>query len=379
MIVPVRAIQQWVARRRFCGLSAGRRRRTRRYDAGVALIYCGIDEAGYGPLLGPLCVGFAAFRVEDWAEGDEAPDLWKRLSAAVCREPGDKRRRVAVDDSKKLKLANSSVTKHPLHHLERGVLAFMGCLDCGDAATATLPASDDEFMRAIGVSLAPECWYSRDGCGAAERGAYPQGSSVDELAIAANTVKLALARAGIGVMRLQAAAVSESAFNELVEAAGTKAAVTESALVRFLGEVWERDAAVAEGGTDGVRVVCDRQGGRTQYSGMLARALPDARVRIVGETPMQSKYELESVVGARRKMSVAFKVEAESAHLPVALASMIAKLTREVLMARFNRYWCRRIPELKPTAGYAMDARRWLRDVHEAISPAERRVLVRRA
>ncbi|MCZ7632744.1 MAG: hypothetical protein M5U20_04580 [Phycisphaerales bacterium] len=92
----------------------------------MALIYCGIDEAGYGPMLGPLCVGFAAFRVEGWTVGESAPDLWGALGSGVCRDPGDKRGRVAVADSKRLKLSNQSKSRHPLTHLERGVLAFAG-------------------------------------------------------------------------------------------------------------------------------------------------------------------------------------------------------------------------------------------------------------
>src|SRR6185503_1765543 len=108
------------------------------------LIYAGIDEAGYGPLLGPLCVACSAFVIEhhdpDVAGGC---DLWKKLNKAVCRKRTDRRRRVAVEDSKKLKGANqfgeeeengegtgssarrkSKHLPHPLKHLERGVLAF---------------------------------------------------------------------------------------------------------------------------------------------------------------------------------------------------------------------------------------------------------------
>ncbi|MFN7021047.1 MAG: hypothetical protein ACK4WH_06935 [Phycisphaerales bacterium] len=340
----------------------------------MALIYCGIDEAGYGPLLGPLCVGMSAFSVEGWREGDPAPDLWKLLSSAVCREASDKRRRIAVDDSKKLKLANSSVRRHPLHHLERGVLAFLAARRDSPCPSFT---SDHELLAALGVRLGTAGrlpgWY--DGLPAP----IPIGSSQAEIAIAANTLRLALDSAGIAVLSLAAEAVGESSFNELVEAAGTKAAVTESVLVRFLADVWTRFAAVPGAGPpgrDGVRVVCDRQGGRTQYGGLLARAFPEAAVSVVVESPAHSKYQLRA---PGRAMSVSFRVEAESAHLPVALASMLAKLTRELMMARFNRYWCNRIPELKPTAGYALDARRWLRDAHDDIHPDERRSLIRRA
>ena len=58
-----------------------------------------------------------------------------------------------------------------------------------------------------------------------------------------------------------------------------------------------------------------------------------------------------------------FEVDAEAAHFPVALASMAAKLVRELRMARFNRYWGARASELKPTAGYRADAERWLADL----------------
>jgi len=82
------------------------------------VIYAGIDEAGYGPLLGPLCVGASAFRLADVRDASTAPDLWSLLSLGVCRKPKDARRRIAIADSKKLKSAGDQ----PLIHLERGVM-----------------------------------------------------------------------------------------------------------------------------------------------------------------------------------------------------------------------------------------------------------------
>ena len=45
---------------------------------------------------------------------------------------------------------------------------------------------------------------------------------------------------------------------------------------------------------------------------------------------------------------------------------MAAKLTRELHMRRMNDFFARHVPELKPTAGYVQDGRRWM----EQVAPA---------
>ncbi len=87
------------------------------------LVYAGIDEAGYGPMLGPLCLGCTAFVLNEYDPSQGAPDLWRILNRAVCRSARDRRHRIAIEDSKKLKGANSG-SVHPLRALERGVLSL---------------------------------------------------------------------------------------------------------------------------------------------------------------------------------------------------------------------------------------------------------------
>jgi len=43
------------------------------------LIYAGIDEAGYGPMLGPLCVAGSVFVLPDHDPAAGAPKLWSTL------------------------------------------------------------------------------------------------------------------------------------------------------------------------------------------------------------------------------------------------------------------------------------------------------------
>src|ERR1051325_4135289 len=93
-------------------------------------VYAGIDEAGYGPMFGPLLVGRAVFTVEgdsphrlnDDGSISDPPALWQRLRKAGCKDVISRRGRVPVNDSKKL---HTGAGDGPgLKYLELGTLAF---------------------------------------------------------------------------------------------------------------------------------------------------------------------------------------------------------------------------------------------------------------
>ncbi|TVQ33709.1 MAG: hypothetical protein EA376_01650 [Phycisphaeraceae bacterium] len=330
------------------------------------LIYAGVDEAGYGPRLGPLCVANSVLRIDSWTDGAPAPDIWELLSGVVGRTPVDAARGlVAVNDSKRLKLANNCKIRHPLTHLERGVLSCLSALD--------RPAHTDlALFDALDAALESHPWY------AGEPLPCPLSTTPDHLRVTANALAAGLQSRGVTVLDLQCETICETAFNSGVRESGSKAAVSFGAARRALRRIWQR------WGEEAPRVVIDRQGGRRSYGPLLQHTFPGCEVRTTHEAINISRYEIHETAapadGRRpRRMVVQFQVEADSAHFPTALASMAAKLVRERAMLRFNRYWSDRIPELKPTAGYGLDARRWLEEIGPVVSRNERDLLVRRA
>ena len=93
----------------------------------------GIDEAGYGPNLGPLVISASVWEVPEGVRGDE---LYERLQTviapAAARSAKAAGQRVAIADSKVLYQSGKG-----LKLLERGLWAAWGLIDrrpavCGD-------------------------------------------------------------------------------------------------------------------------------------------------------------------------------------------------------------------------------------------------------
>jgi hypothetical protein len=168
------------------------------------------------------------------------------------------------------------------------------------------------------------------------------------------TLPEALAKSGLSVVALGARAISARHYNAaLGQYEHNKAEVNWSVIAAQLQTL----LALALPNEDVVAFV-DRQGGRKFYTGKIGALIPGAMPWVECETQRRSVYRLQA---QERTVRIAFLVEGDGEALPVALASMAAKLTRELAMERLNAYFTQHDPEIKPTAGYYGDANRFLR------------------
>jgi ribonuclease HII len=323
-------------------------------------VILGMDEAGLGPILGPLTVGYSAFRLATPLSADALLrlDLWRELQ--LGREPAERKQRPVVCDSKQLYTPARGV--RALEEEVLGWAALAGCRtdDFAGFCRAFSPLSREDPGAYDWYAEAPET--------------FPLKCDASRARLRAQPVARALQSRGHGLLAFGAVAMLEGEFNRAITRLGSKAKAELEVIARVIGHFWREHSHVA--------VVCDRQGGRAKYGRALSREFPEAQVRAFVETPTLSSYELTvPEQPGCPTLFIAFVEKGEAAHLPVALASMGAKYLRELMMEQFNAWWRRHDVGLKPTAGYYTDGRRWLEDtagLRAALGVDDRRLVRQR-
>jgi hypothetical protein len=351
-------------------------------------ILIGMDEAGYGPHLGPLVVAASAWYVPDeiWnapppaamarpkrrkaagaasTDGEDSMatavlnpqsatrnpqsrvDLYRVLRNVVSKTASD--RRIPIADSKVL-----YAPAQGLRHLERGLHAVLLSLQQS-------LASWTEMVRYCGAD--PDghhnrtCWPDGHNC------SLPVHATSDELARLEARLTRACASTGVRPLLVRARLVFPEQFNEQIDRCGNKATALSNTTVGLLREVI--DTVISDLPPSALPVppsifaVCDKHGGRNFYAAILQHHFSEHWISPVFESHAESHYEWGE---PDSRVRVVFQVNGER-FMPTALASMTAKYLRELSMRAFNDFWRSHIPDLKPTAGYYRDAWRFKKEI----------------
>jgi hypothetical protein len=310
----------------------------------------GVDEAGYGPNLGPLVVS-----VTRWETPDDPRhcDLFTLFADVCTRQPADR-------DDRRLIVADSKAVYSPgrgFDRLERTVLAALGL------AGSPVASFRDLWTRVTGSesgSVFPwtlEPWF-------ADRDlSLPTVCDPNDLAEMTRQWRAAAESAGVRCTALMSDIVLTQRFNDLATSFDSKGRALSEISMRLVRRGLHappvRSGYESEMSAHAhTLVIGDKHGGRNRYAELLPAAVDEAFIVTREESTGRSRYLAGGI-------EFRFQTRAEE-HFPVALASMMCKYIRELSMQLFNGWWSRQVPELNPTAGYPVDARRFRCDVAAA-------------
>ena len=349
----------------------------RTYSMGGRIVI-GIDEAGYGPSMGPLVIGGTAWWIPDrWTIDELTQEL------ATCFQPKPSfpgHDFLSIGDSKKI-----LVGKYGWPSLSLAAEWLLAATS-GDVATGSglskLIAMDWERLQSVPWfhDLVRGQWnsnhsYLNDKMDSAAGPLARQSI----LATLGPRISQQLDRVGMKLLGVQARCIDEPEFNRMVTKTGNKSTVLSELslqIAKSLAESCLESSSVNLPGKDllGVEPDCgnarciemffDKHGGRNRYQAIVIDALDGAWVQADCEGPKLSSYRTQ---WRGCEVALSFRVGGDSL-LPSGAASIIAKWVRELSMASLNSYWesaCGK--EIRPTAGYYVDACRFAGEI-EAVA-----------
>ena len=302
----------------------------------------GIDEAGYGPNLGPLVIGGSSWQI-DQLQNDHLSTRAAEHFIELQNDIHDDYRAgrgPPWGDSKKI-FSRKSTKSETLEPLERGVFAAV------QIATDTIPKTSDHLLSLLALKAPDDseltCWKKLNAV------ALPLETKAPLTIEQSDQATKQLRTHGIRRTGLACRWIFPETFNAALDNGMNKSDILSQASLQLAFDLRNQHPH-----TPAV-IWCDRHGGRKRYAGVVSHCFDAARVEPLSETARCSHYRIHD---RECPTFIHFSVGGES-QLPVAVASMTAKYTRELAMDVFNCFWTDHIPSLQPTAGYPVDARRW--------------------
>lgn len=288
----------------------------------------GTDEAGYGPNYGPLVVSATIWQ----GELDSFEKLSENLSSCGIR----------IGDSKNLYHGGGSIAP-----LEYGILIPLRAI-----AKKTSKNFFEFFRQTTSEKPIDPTFVG------GKSNKIPLTAEEEKLESLVDVWNKVCETQSIQLVAMKSKTVFPTEFNERLKSCSSKGSLLSDVTLRL---VLDRLKALRKECNDvqQVSVLCDKHGGRNHYLDLLTEHFPGEFVQVVQESRAESVYRLSTET---ESLEFRFIAKGES-RLPIALASMLSKYLRELAMIRFNEFWQAEVPDLKPTAGYPEDARRFKQDI----------------
>lgn len=321
------------------------------------MIYAGIDEAGYGPMLGPLVVGCTAFRLDNPAKED---DPVRVAFGEMVTHPGTGARasgKLIIGDSKKIFSQQRGIGT-----LERNLFPFFGIL------FNPWPKPIRSFLSGLGAENAVNAlerypWYAPLCNDCAEEGflfeedeypkTVPRTTQTRQKKNGLSELKTYMASNGCSLEAMDIALVLSKDFNDKINVYDNKATLLFQETMSLVKKLQ------AKFPNEDICVHIDKQSNRKDYAAILENYFK-MPTKAMSESQELSHYRIKD---DDRNIEIIFAIKGEGKYMSIALSSMVAKYVRELMMDCFNSYWRGKHPQLAPTAGYVQDARRFLGDL----------------
>lgn len=318
------------------------------------------DEAGYGPKLGPLVIVATVWRLVGHGAGELADQTaLRRGFEPLSRPVRCGRLEWKIEDSKAAYRASHPEGRRRLH----------AALSCSLRWCGWDPASIGELLALVAEGdlrdLKSEPWFDRleepPWLSAAEAAAVIAEWSAEPAATASAGSEAKMRPFGVVQQDMLARVITPRRFNACCRRGQNKSDLLTESTLDLVRRAVDRHV----GRDEAVQVFCDRHGGRRYYAAAIARQFADGLVGVVSEDAVESRYRIPRG-GATGE--IRFTVRGDKFE-PVAMSSLVAKYLRECCMDSLNRYFARDHEgdtPLKPTAGYPVDADRFIGQVREA-------------